>query len=134
MKRLALFSLLAFSLLIGNFGVAPVIASFSSDTTQVSRGQEVEWETYHKHKHGWSINYPPDWEVEEILRTRIEDIEAIFDELGIPYIVIGKVTLTTEEIAALPSKQRELIAKYNTLNANILVKREISKGDVSDFL
>ena len=63
MKRLALFSLLAFSLLIGNFGVAPVIASFSSDTTQVSREQEVEWETYHNHKYGWSIDYPPDWEV-----------------------------------------------------------------------
>jgi hypothetical protein len=52
MKRLALFSLLAFSLLIGDFGVAPVIASFSSDTTQVSAEHEVKWGTYHNHRYG----------------------------------------------------------------------------------
>jgi hypothetical protein len=42
MKRLTLSSLLAFSILIGNFGVASVVASFPSDITQVSGGETRE--------------------------------------------------------------------------------------------
>jgi len=64
------------------------------------------------------------------LRTRKEDIEAIFDELGIPYIPEGspgEVTLTPEEIAALPPEQRKLIAEYKRLNVDIPAKKETSK-------
>ena len=53
----------------------------------------------------------------EVPPNVIKDIEAGFDELGIPYIPVGlpEVTLTPEEIAALPPEQRELIAEYKEL-------------------
>ena len=74
MKKSALSSVLAFSILIGSFGVAPVTANFASDATQVSEEQEIEWKTYHDYKHGWSINYLSDWEID---RTDPESISFV---------------------------------------------------------
>jgi hypothetical protein len=63
MKKLALSLLLAIGLLVGSFTVTPAMASLSSDTTQASGGQEIEWVTYRDSRHDWSIQYPSDWTI-----------------------------------------------------------------------
>ena len=67
-------------------------------------------------------------EITEVPPNVIKDIEVGFYELGIPYIPAGlpEVTLTPEEIAALPPEQRELIAEYKELK-DLLTKEVESK-------
>jgi hypothetical protein len=54
---------------IATFGLLALLVTVS--ITQPTEGQEIGWKTYHNYKHQWSIKYPMDWRVIEVIPSNL---------------------------------------------------------------